>query len=305
MRALHRTTFDCWRELLGPNKFSELIRPLGQVHAWETPEETPSAALERSLRERQGIRADVLSSDDLRQMFPGISRKVVRGLLLPGNGFTVNPQRLVRTLGELLIDAGGSIVAERVTRIIPGEAGTYTVMSNIGWRKAKKIVVAAGAWSNDLLRPIGVRIPLETERGYHAMLTAPGIDLRLPISNKSRAFGVTPMEHGLRVAGTVEIAGLQAPPNLERAKVLLEHIRGMFPDVDTREHRFWMGFRPSTPDSLPILGEAPGLPNIFLALGHGHFGMTGGPPSGKIVSSLVLRRPTAIGAAPYSAERFG
>ena len=305
MRALHRTTFDCWRELLGPNKFSELIRPLGQVHAWETPEETPSAALERSLRERQGIRADVLSSDDLRQMFPGISRKVVRGLLLPGNGFTVNPQRLVRTLGELLIDAGGSIVAERVTRIIPGEAGTYTVMSNIGWRKAKKIVVAAGAWSNDLLRPIGVRIPLETERGYHAMLTAPGIDLRLPISNKSRAFGVTPMEHGLRVAGTVEIAGLQAPPNLERAKVLLEHIRGMFPDVDTREHRFWMGFQPSTPDSLPILGEAPGLPNIFLALGHGHFGMTGGPPSGKIVSSLVLRRPTAIGAAPYSAERFG
>lgn len=305
MRALHRTTFDCWRELLGPSKFSELIRPLGQVHAWETPEETPSAALERSLRERQGIRADVLSSDDLRQMFPGISRKVVRGLLLPGNGFTVNPQRLVRTLGELLIDAGGSIVAERVTRIIPGEAGTYTVMSNIGWRKAKKIVVAAGAWSNDLLKPIGVRIPLETERGYHAMLTAPGIDLRLPISNKSRAFGVTPMEHGLRVAGTVEIAGLQAPPNLERAKVLLEHIKGMFPDVDTREHRFWMGFRPSTPDSLPILGEAPGLPNIFLALGHGHFGMTGGPPSGKIVSSLVLGRPTTIDAAPYGARRFG
>ena len=89
------------------------------------------------------------------------------------------------------------------------------------------------------------------------MLTAPGIDLRLPISNKTRAFGVTPMEHGLRVEGTVEIAGLQAPPNLERAKVLLEHVKGMFPEVDTREHRFWMGFRPSTPDSLPILGLRP------------------------------------------------
>jgi glycine/D-amino acid oxidase-like deaminating enzyme len=237
-------------------------------------------------------------------MFPGISRRVVRGLLLPGNGFTVNPARLVRTLGELLIDAGGSILAERATRIIPGEGGAYTVMSNIGWRKAKKIVVAAGAWSNELLKPIGVRIPLETERGYHAMLTAPGIDLRLPISNKSRAFGVTPMEHGLRVAGTVEIAGLQAPPNIERAKVLLEHIKGMFPDVDTREHRFWMGFRPSTPDSLPILGEARGLPNIFLALGHGHFGMTGGPPSGKIVSSLVLGRPTHIDAVRFASSRF-
>ena len=305
MRALHSTTFDCWRELLGQAKFAELIRPLGQVHAWETEEETPSAALERRLRERQGIRADRLSSDDLRQMFPGISRKVVRGLLLPGNGFTVNPQRLVQTLGALLLEAGGSIVAERASRIVPGEGGSYTVMTNIGWRKTKKIVVAAGAWSNDLLKPVGVRIPLETERGYHAMLTAPGIDLRLPISNKSRAFGVTPMEHGLRVAGTVEIAGLQAPPNLERARVLLEHIKGMFPDVDTREHRFWMGFRPSTPDSLPILGEAPGLPNVFLALGHGHFGMTGGPPSGKIVSSLALRRPATIDPAPYAASRFG
>ena len=147
----------------------------------------------------------VLTSDDLRQMFPGISRKVVRGLLLPGNGFTVNPQRLVRTLGELLLEAGGSIVAERATRIIPEGDGSYSLMTNIGWHKASRIVVAAGAWSNELLKPIGVRIPLETERGYHAMLTAPGIELRLPISNKSRAFGVTPMEHGLRVAGTVEI----------------------------------------------------------------------------------------------------
>lgn len=305
MRALHQTTFDCWRELLGQAKFSELIRPLGQVHAWESEAETPSAALERGLRERQGIRVEQLSQDDLRQMFPGISRRVVRGLLIPGNGFTVNPQRLVQTLGELLREAGGTLVNERAVRIIPGEGGTNTVMTNIGWRRAKKVVVAAGAWSNDLLRPLGVRIPLETERGYHAMLTAPGIDLRLPISNKTRAFGVTPMEHGLRVAGTVEIAGLQAPPNLERAKVLLEHVKGMFPEVDTREHRFWMGFRPSTPDSLPILGTARGLPNLFLALGHGHFGMTGGPPSAKIVSSLMLGRASPIDPKPYSVERFG
>ena len=131
-------------------------------------------------------------------------------------------------------------------------------MTNTGWRKAAKVVVAAGAWSRQLLEPLGVRIPLETERGYHAMLTSPGLELKLPISNKSRAFGVTPMEHGLRVAGTVEIAGLHAPPKEARAKVLLEHIRSMFPNVDTREHRFWMGYRPSTPDSLPVLGEAPG-----------------------------------------------
>jgi D-amino-acid dehydrogenase len=304
MRALHRTTFDCWKELLGEQLYYDLIRPIGQVHVWETETETPAALMERTLRERQGIRSDRLSADDLRQMFPGISPKVKRGMLIPGNGFTVNPQRLVQTLGELLVQAGGELINERVYKLIPREGGGYTVMTNINWRPASQVVVAAGAWSRQLLDPLGVKIALETERGYHTMLTAPGIQLKLPLSNKSRAFGVTPMEHGLRVAGTVEIAGLHAPPNEQRAKILIEHIRGMFPDVDTREHRFWMGFRPSTPDSLPILGAAPGRPGIFMALGHGHFGMTGGPPSGRIVSRLMTGKAPEIDVAPYSATRF-
>lgn len=304
MRALHRTTFDCWKELLGEQRYYDLIRPIGQVHVWETEAETPAALLERTLRERQGIRSEKLSADDLRQMFPGISPKVKRGMLIPGNGFTVNPQRLVQTLGELLVQAGGELINERVYKLIPREGGGYIVMTNINWRPASQVVVAAGAWSRQLLDPLGVKIPLETERGYHTMLTSPGIELKLPLSNKSRAFGVTPMEHGLRVAGTVEIAGLQAPPNEERARVLIEHIRGMFPAVDTREHRFWLGFRPSTPDSLPILGEAPGRPGIFMALGHGHFGMTGGPPSGRIVSRLMTGKAPDIDVAAYAPTRF-
>ena len=304
MRDLHRTTFECWKELLGPSRFFELIRPIGQVHVWETNDETPAAKLERSLRERQGIRADALTADDLRQLFPGIARSVVRGMLIPGNGFTVNPQRLVGTLAELLVDAGGSVAPERAMKIIRREEGGYTVMTNTAWRAAKEVVIAAGAWSRQLLDPLGVRIPLETERGYHAMLTSPGISLRMPISNKTRAFGVTPMEHGLRVAGTVEIAGLDAPPNEGRAKVLLQHIRGMFPYVDIGEHRFWMGFRPSTPDSLPILGAAPGLPGLYLALGHGHFGMTGGPPSGKLIARLIMGELSEIDTSQYALTRF-
>lgn len=304
MRALHRTTFACWKELLGPTRFFDLVRPHGQVHVWETDAETPAAALERSLRERQGIHSERLAADDLRQLFPGISRNIVRGLLIPGNGFTVNPHRLVTSLAELFVEAGGTIAPERAMKLIPREGGGYTVMTNTGWRQAARVVVAGGAWSRQLLDPLGVRIPLETERGYHAMLLNPGVALKMPVSNKSRAFGVTPMEHGIRVAGTVEIAGLDAPPNEERAKVLLEHVRGMFPDIDTRDHRFWMGFRPSTPDSLPILGEAPGRPNLFLALGHGHFGMTGGPPSGRLVAHVMLGRSSDIDVAPYAATRF-
>jgi glycine/D-amino acid oxidase-like deaminating enzyme len=304
MRALHKDAFLCWKELLGPQNFADLVRPAGQVHVWETDAETPGAALERQLRERQGIASQALTSDDLRQMFPGISTAVRRGVLVPGNGYTVSPQRIVQTLHRLFLEAGGRVVPENVMKIMPREGGGYDLMTNVGFHTAQQIVVAAGAWSVRLLKPLGVSVPLETERGYHVMLPTPNVSLTTTLSNKSRSFGVTPMEQGLRVAGTVEIAGLDAPPDERRAKALLANVRTMFPDVNTDGHRFWMGFRPSTPDSLPIVGEVAGRPGLFLAVGHGHFGMTGGPPSGRLLSQLINHQPTAFDAAAYGPQRF-
>ena len=110
---------------------------------------------------------------------------------------------------------------ENVMKILPREDGAYNVMTNVGFHRAQRIVVAAGARSVRLLEPLGIRVPLETERGYHAMLPTPNVALTTTLSNKSRSFGVTPMEHGLRVAGTVEIAGLEAAPDERRAKVCL------------------------------------------------------------------------------------
>jgi D-amino-acid dehydrogenase len=305
MRALHRNTFECWKELLGQRRFNELIRPVGQVHVWEGASETPAAALERKLRTRHGIVSEPLTVDDLRQMFPTMARAFQRGVLIPGNGYTVNPQRLVRALADLLIEAGGELETERAMKIIPRQdAPGYAVMTNIGYRLADDVVLAAGAWSRQLFGSLGIRVPLETERGYHAMLPAPGIGLSMTISNKTRGFGVTPMDYGLRVAGTVEIAGLDAPPDERRAQGLLAHIRAMFPSVDTRDSSLWMGFRPSTPDSLPILGEAPGRPRLYCAFGHGHFGMTGGPPSGRLLARLINRQTPDLDPAPYAAARF-
>jgi D-amino-acid dehydrogenase len=305
MRRLHRDAFVCWRELLGPQHFAELLRQVGQVHVWESTEETPHMLLERDLRLRHGIASEALTADDLRQMFPGISATVRRGVLVPGNGYTVNPRRLVATLERLLIAAGGTTLPEQVMKIIPGaEAARYAVMTNVGFHAADDIVIAAGAWSARLLAPLKVRLPLETERGYHAMLPASGISLTTTISNKSRSFGVTPMEDGVRVAGTVEIAGLDAPPDERRAEALIVNVRRMFPGIATHGHRLWMGFRPSTPDSLPILGELEKWPGIFLAFGHGHFGMTGGPPSGKLLAQLITRRPPHIDPLAYDPKRF-
>jgi D-amino-acid dehydrogenase len=305
MRALHRGALDCWKELLGPELYGGLIRPSGQVQVWEGEAESASAQLEHQIRERHGIRADPLTADDLRQMFPGIAREVTRGLLTPGNGYTVSPQRSVRTLGELFRQEGGALINERAMKLIPRAGSGWTVMTKTANRSSDQVVIAAGAWSRQLLDPLGIKVPLETERGYHAMLFEPEVTLPLPISNKTRAFGMTPMEDGLRVAGTVEIAGLDAPPNEERAKVLVQHAKRMFPALKGEKVRYWMGFRPSTPDSLPILGAAPGRPGLHFVFGHGHFGMSGGPPSGRLVARMMTGQGPGIDPTPYAAQRLG
>ncbi|MGY2049749.1 NAD(P)/FAD-dependent oxidoreductase [Methylobacterium sp. JK268] len=305
MRALHKDAFACWQDLVGPRSFGDLVRRSGQIQLWDGEAESAGAAVERQIRERHGIESQLLGPDDLQQMLPGLSRSVKRALLVPGNGYTVSPARLVDTLAERLREEGGAIVAERALRLFPREGGGLMVWTNVSNRAAADVVVAGGAWSKALLDPLGVRVPLETERGYHAMLPSPSIEPRYTISYKSRGFGVTPMEDGLRAAGTVEFAGLDAPPDETRARLLAEHARALFPGLSHGEPRLWLGFRPSLPDTLPVLGPVPSRPGLHLAFGHGHYGMTGGPPSGRLVAALVAGRPAPVDPAPYSVGRFG
>lgn len=303
MRALHRESLGCWRELLGDRLFADLIRPVGQIRIWEG--ESVGAKIELELCRRHGIEVRPLDGKALREIYPQIAPDVTQGLLLPGNGYTVSPGRLVRTLGDLLVEAGGSIRAQRVLKIVPrgGEEG-FLLMTNLASCTARRVVVATGAWSKELLQPLGLSLPLETERGYHAMMPSPNITLPIPISVKNRGFGLTPMEDGLRAAGTVEIGGLEAPPDERRAMILVAHAKRLFPSLQSAPPTWWMGHRPSTPDSLPILGEVPGISGLFLAFGHGHFGMTGGPPSGRLVSRIINGTAPGIDPAPYSCTRF-
>ena len=303
MRALHRDSLTCWRELLGDAHFADLIRSVGQVRIWEGS--GAESKVEMMIAHRHGIRAEPLDGDALRQIYPEIAPDITKGLLIPGNAYTVNPQRLVRTLGQLLVAGGGEIIAERAMKIIPrGGVAGYLIITNIDNRSAQRIVVATGAWSRELLDPLGIKVALETERGYHATMPAPNITLRIPMSVKNRGFGLTSMEDGLRAGGTVEIGGLRAAPDERRAMILVAHAKRIFPTLQTGEPRYWMGHRPSTPDSLPVLGEAPNHPGLFLAFGHGHFGMTGAPPSARLLSQLINGAPPSIDALPYACTRF-
>ena len=303
MRQLHSRSLDCWKELLGETLFNEFIHVVGQVRLWKQP--TNGTRLELELCARHGIAVEQLTASDLQKMYPGLSREFNVGLLISGNGYTVNPQRLVRTIGRLFVDAGGEIIAEKAMKLIPhGDQQGFTIMTNIANRTARNVIVATGAWSRELLDPLGVRVPLETERGYHAMMPSPNISLPVPLTLKDSGFALTSMEHGLRAAGTVEIGGLTATPDLERAKILVEHTKKIFPGLKTDKPVYWMGHRPSTPDSLPVVGAVPEIPGLYLDLGHGHFGMTGGPSTGRLIRDLINDKPAGIDPEPYSYLRF-
>jgi len=170
-------------------------------------------------------------------------------------------------------------------------------------------VVAAGVWSKPLAAELGDDLPLETERGYHLMIRDPEAVPRLPVADADGKFVATPMELGIRIAGTVELAGLKAPPNWERARVLLRHVHRMFPALKESypEERIstWMGHRPSLPDSLPAIGRSRRSPDVVYAFGHGHVGMAGAPMTGKLVAELLSGKTPSIDLTPFSPARFG
>jgi len=168
--------------------------------------------------------------------------------------------------------------------------------------------VCAGAYSKPLAAKLGDKVPLETERGYHLMIRDPEAMPHIPTADADGKFVATPMETGLRFAGTVELAGLDAPPDWRRSRILLEQGRKMLPGLAASlpEERIsvWMGHRPSLPDSLPVIGPSRATPDVIYAFGHGHVGMTAAPMTGKIVADLVAGRPPSIDIAPFSASRF-
>jgi len=302
LRALHVGALDRYRELLG-HQFDDVIRVAGQVHIWESADPSPSEAIYRRLWQKHGVVAEWLNIDELRQLIPQLGREVTRAVLLPKNGHTVNPRRLVGTLARLFTEAGGTIRAERVLKLLPADAGWRVVTSSAN-HLVGRVVVSAGAWSKQLLAPLGIELPLETERGYHMMLRDATVVPRIPILSRSRGFTITPMEEGLRLAGTVEIGGLDLPMNEERAYVLLRQAKAMLPGLEANDYSIWMGFRPSFPDSLPVIDTAAGHRGLFLAFGHGHTGMTAGASTGRLVKQLVTGEPTDIPLAPFSATRF-
>ncbi len=308
LRPLVGATLSALRPLVKDAGAEHLLHQRGHLYVYRSAESLSKDGLAWTLRRENGVEVDEFDADELRQLEPTLSRDYLHGLLVRENGHTSNPFALVGALCEHFVRNGGEVVRAGAFGFRLDGGRLTAIRTDAGDLPADKAVVAAGAWSKPLAAALGDRVPLETERGYHLMIEDPEVMPSIPTADGDGKFVATPMDTGLRLAGTVELAGLKAPPDWRRARILLEQGRRMLPGLaaDHPDERIsmWMGHRPSMPDSLPVIGASRATPDVLYAFGHGHVGMTSAPMTGRLVADLVAGRRPSIDIVPFSPRRF-
>jgi D-amino-acid dehydrogenase len=305
LRTLLEPIFDCYGPLLDDAQANHLVKRTGCLYVYSSREIAAQWAWGMNLRRSLGVRMVDVDQDELEAIEPDLKGRFRFGILAPENGSTLDPSALVKALHAHCMDEGAQFVRCAVTGFERQGRHVTGVRTRDGERVAVDgVVVAAGAWSARLAAELGSRVPLETQRGYHVTVRSSNLNLRHTVMAVENNLMVNPMAMGLRLAGTVEFAGLKAPPNYERAQALLRQGRLLFPHLDTSEVTEWMGHRPCMPDSLPVVGTAASVDNAWLAFGHGHMGMCMGASTGREVAHLVAGRPTQVDLTPFRPDRF-
>jgi glycine/D-amino acid oxidase-like deaminating enzyme len=295
------TAYDPLVEAAG---IRDMIRRSGWVSVYETEAGFKAYEASLELQRRRGVKFEVLAAEELRQLEPNLAPIFARGVFYPDVSHTVNNFRFVQELAAAFVRLGGEIRQDSVIGFEQGDGKVRAVLTETGSVACSSVVVAAGAWSKKLAALLGSKPPLDTERGYHLTLPQPGVSPRLPVYSTERGIVCTPLENGLRIAGTVELAGLDAAPDWRRAEVLYENAGRWFPGLDRQDETRWMGYRPSMPDSVPVIGPSPRHGNAFFAFGHGHCGLSLAARTGDLIAALIAGRDPGIDLAPYRVDRF-
>lgn len=305
MATLHRPALDLYAPLLREAGADDLVRRNGLLYVSARPGSMRPEGATQAIRERFGIAAELYEGEALRALERALPKQFVSGLYLPGNAHCLDSFTLVRRLAASAVQRGAIFQRRTVRDIEIGSDGPKRLVLDEGTIKLDRLVIAAGAWSGAWAARLGIRVPLQAERGYHVTVPRPGAATpAIPFISRDHGFASTPMAAGFRFAGTAELASVDAPPDWRRADALLRHGKAMFPEFDLSGATRWMGPRPSMPDGLPVLGPAPGLPKTWFAFGNGHFGLTAAPVMGRTIAELVAGQTPSITIAPFRADRF-
>lgn len=284
---------------------TDMLRSDGVLHLYESEAELAASQPGWQARADHGIAFTHLhGAQAIAEMQPGLSPALVAATFLPGWKTITDPLLLALALARRFTELGGRLRRAEALALEPTTDCIAVALTGPQHVTARHVVVAAGAWSHRLARTLGERIPLETERGYNTTLPVAAFDLKRQLTFGGHGFVVTPLACGVRVGGAVEFAGLDAPPNFDRAAVLLAKAKRFMPDLATQGGTQWMGFRPSLPDSLPAIGAAARDARVTYAFGHGHLGLTQSAATARLVADIVLGRPSALDLSPFRPQRF-
>jgi D-amino-acid dehydrogenase len=286
---------------------ADLIRYQDTLRVYDSEAQYLAEAPEREAKKAHGYEMKRLSGDEAREIEPALGGNVHCGAFHGGWYFLANPGRAVKSIAAEVARNGGTIREDEVVSLVrDGNRVSGLQLKANGLHRVDRLVICAGAYSHLLARELGEKILLEAERGYHMVLPDPGISLSRSLTYARTPGAATPMEMGLRLAGTDEFAGLDAAPDYRRADALWTNFKAVLPGLrepDAQTTR-WMGRRPGTPDSLPVIGPSGTTANVWYGFGHGHMGLTWGPSTGRLIAELMTGQKSNIDLSPFRAGRF-
>ena len=287
LHALHASAVARHLALAREVGVPELVIVRGHLHLYPDAAALAKDAAGWSLRREYGVGVERLDRAGIAALEPAVHARYTVGMHLADHATVLNPFRYVQAIVRAFRERGGEVRRADVPSL-SRDGDDWTLATSAGPLSCRAVVVAAGAWSRSLLDPHGLRLPLETQRGYHVEFEGDAPVSRTVVLADRKAF-VTPMETGVRVGGTVEIAGLSAPPDWRRAASLAQAAREALPALAPAPVRQWMGHRPCLPDSVPYIGPVASQPGLFAAVGHGHLGLTDAPATAARIADAVER----------------
>lgn len=295
------------RTLLADLKAPELISEATCLQLYETERAFQDGRDNLELMDRYGLKYEVLSGAALRDHEPLLNPAILKAVLLTQNHFITDPFAYVTRMAEDMQRRGGELLRGDLARIERDARGVTAVILKDGRRiETDRLVIAAGMETAPLARSMDEVIPLETERGYHTQIMAPGDGgaLRYSLIWPERAFMVTPTAGGIRVGGSVEMAGLHRAPNWRRARILVDHARYAVPSLTVENTTEWMGHRPALPDTIPVMSASARTRGLYYATGHGHLGLTYSATTGIVMADLIMGRTPSVDLTPFRVDRF-
>ena len=293
---------DAYEEIFKEIDMTNLIQKKGIIYVW-TKKNLKSRELEIKTRKDLGIEQKLLTQKEILELEPNLKPVFDAGVIYENAMHAKDPQGILKKIFKLFIDKGGKFIQENILSLKQISENKTIIKSTNQEYAFEKTVIASGAFSKNLTDQLGENIPLDTERGYHVHFKDMEHLISRPVIFLDRGFGMTPMNQGLRAVGTVELGGLKNPPSKKRIDYIVKCAKELLPQLKTHEDE-WLGFRPTLPDFLPILGPSLKNENIIYAFGHHHLGWTLGAITGKIISGIVAGEKTNLDLSPYSSKRF-